>query len=91
MLFAPESLARQLAGPAHAPNQVTVYYTAAGRKKPERTDTALAAIARRHGATGVVTRSDQPSNALLSKDISGFAELAVMFPLLFLTAAGLAT
>jgi putative ABC transport system permease protein len=34
-----------------------------------------------------VARADQPSNATLSEDIKGFAELAYMFPMLFLGAA----
>jgi len=37
------------------------------------------------------TRDQQPSNAALHEDISGFGELSLMFPLLFLGAAGLAT
>ncbi len=37
------------------------------------------------------TRDQQPSNAALHEDISGFGELSLLFPLLFLGAAGLAT
>ena len=47
-------------------------------------------MARRQGAAGSVTRAGQPSNAALSEDIKGFAELALLFPMLFLGAAGLA-
>ena len=38
-----------------------------------------------------MTRADQPSNSALQQDVKGFQELAILFPLLFLTAAGLAT
>ncbi len=43
------------------------------------------------GATDVYGRAQQPSNAALQEDVSGFGELAWMFPALFLTAAGLTT
>ena len=39
----------------------------------------------------VLTRAEQPSNAALREDIDGFKEMGLMFPLLFLLAAGLAT
>ncbi|TDD66550.1 ABC transporter permease [Actinomadura darangshiensis] len=87
VLFVPEQLARQIAGTT-GPNQVTVYYTGAGRGHAARLDAALTAAARRHGGGAAVTRAEQPSNATLAEDIKGFSELAVMFPLLFLAAAG---
>ncbi|HEU5031091.1 MAG TPA: FtsX-like permease family protein, partial [Spirillospora sp.] len=89
VLFAPEPLAEKIAGTS-APNQVAVYYTAAGRGRAGGLDAALTAAARGHGAGAAVTRADQPSNASLGEDIKGFAELAVLFPLLFLAAAGVA-
>ncbi|WP_433461418.1 FtsX-like permease family protein [Spirillospora sp. CA-128828] len=89
VLFVPEPLARQIAG-TEKPNQVDVYYTAAGRDHAGRLDAALTAAARGHGAGAAVTRAEQPSNATLAEDIKGFSELAVMFPLLFLAAAGVA-
>ncbi|MDT3680911.1 MAG: FtsX-like permease family protein [Truepera sp.] len=49
----------------------------------------LTATARGAGATAIVTQADQASNAVLHEDISGFGEMAVMFPLLFLGAAAL--
>ncbi|MBT8225730.1 MAG: ABC transporter permease [Dactylosporangium sp.] len=97
VLFVPESLARQVLGPEPAeatqtgPNEVTVYYTPAARDDASELDARLAALAQRHGAADVVPRDDQPSNATLALDIKGFEELAIMFPVLFLTAAGLAT
>ena len=47
----------------------------------------LAGIAAGTGATTVMTRADQPSNAALHEDIAGFGEMALMFPILFLGAA----
>ncbi|MER7546834.1 ABC transporter permease [Spirillospora sp. NPDC127506] len=89
VLFVPEPLARRIAGAA-APRQAAVYYTAAGRERAAELDAALTAAARSHGAGAALTRAEQPSNATLAEDIKGFSELAVMFPLLFLTAAGVA-
>ncbi len=48
-------------------------------------------IGRQGGATDVYDRSGQPSNQALSEDVLGFAEMAFLFPLLFLSAAGMAT
>jgi len=42
------------------------------------------------GATSIITQADQPSNSTLQLDVEGFGEMAVMFPILFLTAAGMA-
>jgi putative ABC transport system permease protein len=90
VLFVPEALARQIAGSAAAPNQVLIYYTPAARAHAARLSASLASMARREGAADTVTRAGQPSNAALSEDIQGFAELALLFPMLFLGAAGLA-
>lgn len=51
--------------------------------------TDLATMAVGHGATEVLTRAEQPSNALLHEDIQGFQQMALAFPMLFLTAAAL--
>jgi putative ABC transport system permease protein len=53
-------------------------------------DSRLATIAAGAGVA-TQTRDQQPSNAALHEDISGFGELSLMFPLLFLGAAGLTT
>ena len=42
------------------------------------------------GATSIMAQADQPSNSTLQLDVEGFGEMAVMFPILFLTAAGMA-
>ena len=70
-----------------APTQILV--TVAGHD-PATID-RVEEIARRGGATDVYDRSGQPSNQALSEDVLGFAEMAFLFPLLFLSAAGMAT
>ncbi len=88
VLFAPEETARELAG-LGGPNQVAIYY-AGGREDPALT-ASLSKQAASLGAGDVLTRADQPSNSALQQDVKSFQELAIMFPLLFLTAAALAT
>jgi len=83
--FAAEELAGELAA---GPNQVVVYY-AEGAANPALTAT-LTARAREAGFTSVYTRAEQPSNAALSEDIRGFEEMALFFPILFLSAAAMA-
>lgn len=88
VVFAPPALARRIAGAA-PPNQVLVRYGPDAERA--QLDARLGRLARRLGAAEVLTKAEQPSNAALSTDIQGFSELAVLFPLLFLTAAALAT
>ncbi len=88
VVFAAEPLARELAG-SRAPNQVAIYY---GGGRPDGALTQrLSAAAERLGAADVMTRAQQPSNSALQQDVTSFEQLAVLFPLLFLTAAALAT
>jgi putative ABC transport system permease protein len=88
VLFVPESLAARLAG-LGGPNQAALYYEG-GRDDPGLTE-KLNARAGKLDAADVMTRADQPSNSALQQDVKSFRELAVLFPLLFLTAAALAT
>jgi len=88
VLFVPEPLARGLAGSA-GPNQVAIYY-AGGDDDPGLT-AKLSRRAAQLGAADTLTRADQPSNSALQQDVKSFRELALLFPLLFLTAAALAT
>ena len=88
VLFAPEATARRLAG-GGGPNQVAVYYDG-GRESAPLT-AKLSRRAARLGAADVLTRADQPSNNALQQDVSSFREMALLFPLLFLSAAALAT
>ncbi|MGI9649168.1 MAG: ABC transporter permease, partial [Acidimicrobiia bacterium] len=86
--FVPESLARELAG-TDRPTEAVVYFNG-GDENAAVADLLLSEAAE-SGATTSFTRADQPSNTALSEDLKGFEELAVFFPLLFLTAAALAT
>lgn len=43
------------------------------------------------GALDAMTRAEQPSNAALQEDVSGFGELSLAFPAMFLGAAAFAT
>lgn len=51
----------------------------------------LRQVALAAGASDTFTRAEQPSNATLNEDIQGFGELSVLFPVMFLAAAGIAT
>ncbi|MFI5660900.1 FtsX-like permease family protein [Streptomyces sp. NPDC051684] len=86
-LYVPEPTARALAG-RKAPNQVLVEFTAHTGSATE--DRATGAF-RDAGAVHVEPQQDQPSNATLAEDLKGFNEIAVAFPLLFLSAAGVAS
>lgn len=90
VLFVPEQLAGRIAGSGPSPNQVAIRYTEAGRADAASLNASLGRTARELGATEALTRAQQPSNAALQEDIQGFSTLAVLFPLLFLGAAGLA-
>lgn len=53
-------------------------------------DTLVHHAATDAGATSILTQADQPSNSTLQLDVEGFGQMAVAFPILFLTAAGMA-
>jgi putative ABC transport system permease protein len=88
VLFVPEALARSLAG-VDQPDQALVYLSAGARA--QGLVDRLTRLADAHAAADVVTRDQQPSNATLQEDINGFGELSFLFPVLFLSAAGVAT
>lgn len=85
VVFAPEELAATLDG---LNGEMVLYFTAG------EPNAALEAVLRDSaaelGATAVFSRAEQPSNAALEEDLKGFEELALFFPILFLTAAGMA-
>lgn len=56
----------------------------------EEIDTLVHHAATDAGATSILTQADQPSNSTLQLDVEGFGQMAVAFPILFLTAAGMA-
>lgn len=85
VVFARDAAAAAITGTA--PNEVLV--RVAGRSTGEVLD-EIEPVARRLGATDVFPRAEQPSNAALSEDIQGFSQMALLFPLLFLSAAAMA-
>ncbi|MCX3064012.1 FtsX-like permease family protein, partial [Streptomyces beihaiensis] len=85
-LYVPESTARALSGAA-SPGQALVRFAPhTGSATADRITGELRAA----GAVHVEPRADQPSNSTLAEDLAGFKEIAVAFPLLFLSAAGVA-
>src|SRR5680860_596949 len=88
VVFVSESVLDKLHSPAVTP-QVTVRFTSSADN--DALEGEIAATAQRLGALDTFTREEQPSNALLQEDVQGFGELSLMFPLLFLGAAGMAT
>lgn len=56
----------------------------------EDVDALVHDVATEANATGILTQADQPSNSTLQLDVEGFGEMAIAFPVLFLTAAGMA-
>jgi putative ABC transport system permease protein len=88
VLFVPDALLDDL--PPSAVTSQALFTYAAGADRAAL-DARLSEAARRSGAIDAFTQADQPSNAALSEDINGFGEMAVMFPILFLGAAAMAT
>ena len=90
VLFVKDSQAREWSGTGD--NQALVLLTDESRDSSGATATLddLTQQAVAGGATQVLTRAQQPSNSVLQEDISGFEQMATAFPILVLTAAGLA-
>lgn len=88
VLFASADLLAQVPAGSQVEQVLVTYRPDAD---PAALDDRLAALAREAGASDIVRAEDQPSNAALDEDLSGFGELSFMFPALFLTGAGLAT
>jgi putative ABC transport system permease protein len=88
VVFAPERLAEKIDGRG-GPNQLALYYR--GGAPDAALSERLGGAAERLGAADVLTRQQQPSNSALQQDLTSFEEMAILFPLLFLTAAALAT
>uniref|UniRef100_UPI002456D821 ABC transporter permease n=1 Tax=Nocardia brasiliensis TaxID=37326 RepID=UPI002456D821 len=88
VLFAAEPLATALATAlaAGAADQVVIRLA---ESPGSDAVTRIRELAAAHGATEVLTRAEQPSNWLLRMDIDAFGQLAYLFPLLFLSVAGL--
>ena len=86
--FVSEDLLDAAPGTAVADQTLILYADDADR---EATDAAISELAATAGAADVMTQAEQPSNAGLKLDLQGFEEMAIMFPALFLLAAGMAT
>jgi putative ABC transport system permease protein len=56
----------------------------------EDVDALVHDVATDADAAGIIAQADQPSNSTLQLDVEGFGEMAIAFPVLFLTAAGMA-
>lgn len=87
VFFVDESLVAQLP-PSEAVRETLVLYQPGADVKA--TDGLVRAAALAAGATGILTQDQHPSKSTLQLDVEGFGEMAVAFPLLFLTAAGMA-
>jgi putative ABC transport system permease protein len=57
----------------------------------QATDSLVRDAAEGAGAADVVPRAEQASNSTLLLDVNGFQSMAIMFPVLFMTAAGMAS
>lgn len=53
-------------------------------------DDRVRSLAADYGAESVIPRAQHPSNETLQLDVEGFQQLSVLFPLLFMIAAGMA-
>jgi len=87
VIFAPEPLVADLA-PDTVHGQALGYVPA---DQPTSTTDSASAAMRNAGALDVMTKAEQPSNAALQEDVSGFGELSLAFPIMFLGAAAFAT
>ncbi|NQV06584.1 ABC transporter permease [bacterium] len=88
VVFVADDLVTAVAGPG-AIAQVAVRYDEGA--DDEAVTAALVEASTRTGAVDVYTAAEQPSNWALQTDVKGFGDLSFMFPILFLTAAGLGT
>jgi len=87
VFFVDETLVSQLP-PSISVTETLVLYT--DDADVEDTDTLVHRAASDAEATNILTQEDQPSNATLQLDVEGFGSMAIAFPVLFLTAAGMA-
>ena len=87
VIFAPEPLVAGLS-PSSVHGESLAYV---GPGQASSTSDAVSTAMLGAGALDVMTRAEQPSNAALQEDVSGFGELSLAFPALFLGAAAFAT
>jgi putative ABC transport system permease protein len=87
VFFVDESVVSQLP-PSVSARETLVLYS--DDVVTEDVDSAVHKAAADAGATSILTQADQPSNSTLQLDVEGFGQIAIAFPILFLTAAGMA-
>ncbi len=87
VIFAPEPFVASLAADAQ---RSEVLFRLADDASAEAVEAAREAVLAA-GAFDAYTLDEQPSNAALQEDVTGFAEMSVMFPAFFLIAAAFAT
>ncbi|MEA2022666.1 MAG: FtsX-like permease family protein [Actinomycetota bacterium] len=87
VFFVDEGLVSQLP-PAVSVRETLVLY--GNDAITEDVDKAVHDAATNAGAAGILTQADHPSQSTLELDVEGFGEMAIAFPILFLTAAGMA-
>jgi putative ABC transport system permease protein len=87
VFFVDESLVSQLPSSVSVQETLVLYDDDADT---EATDELVHQAATDARATSILTQADQPSNATLQLDVEGFGQMAIAFPVLFLTAAGMA-
>ncbi|MGI9666510.1 MAG: ABC transporter permease [Acidimicrobiia bacterium] len=87
VVFADEALLEDLTGPV-VQDQVLVLYTDDADRAT--VDSSITSSANAADADDVEPLEEQPSNETINLEISGLQTMAIAFPLLFLTAAGMA-
>ncbi|MEA2010857.1 MAG: ABC transporter permease, partial [Actinomycetota bacterium] len=87
VFFVDEELVSQLP-PSVSSRETLVLYD--DDADTETVDAAVHDAATAADATGIVAQDDHPSNSTLQLDVEGFRSMAIAFPILFLTAAGMA-
>lgn len=88
VVFVSEDLTSALPAQASRDDVIITYEDDADRAA---TDAAVRAAAESAGASDVITRANHPSNSTLLLDVNGFASMSVLFPALFMAAAGMAS
>jgi len=89
VIFIPERQAETLLNMAGTINEICVSTTSA--TKSALVAGLIESITDRYGGEEVITRDEQPSNKLLMADLDGYRQMAIIFPLLFLTGTVLTT
>lgn len=87
VFFVDNSLLAQVPPEVSVTETLVLYDDAADA---EALDAAVHSAASTAGATNILTQADHPSNSSLQLDVSGFQQMSIAFPVLFLSAAGMA-